>query len=61
MMTYTLIRAAELLERRGISAEVLHVPTIKPLDEDAILSQLKNAVEWSLPKRRKLLADFAAL
>lgn len=36
-MTYELIVAAELLAARGIDAEVLHVPTIKPLDEEAIL------------------------
>src|SRR5690606_24108511 len=36
-MSYELLVAAELLAARGIDAEVVHVPTIKPLDEDAIL------------------------
>lgn len=36
-MTYELVVAAGLLAERGIDAEVLHVPTIKPLDEETIL------------------------
>jgi transketolase len=36
-MTYQLLVAAKELEQHGISAEVVHVPTIKPLDEDTIL------------------------
>ncbi len=36
-MSYQLLKAAHLLESAGISAEVVHVPTIKPLDEATIL------------------------
>ena len=36
-MTYQLLAAAKLLEKSGISAEVVHVPTIKPLDHETIL------------------------
>ncbi|HEX8917224.1 MAG TPA: transketolase C-terminal domain-containing protein, partial [Chloroflexota bacterium] len=32
------MEAAEILEGKGVSAHVLHVPTLKPLDEDAIVS-----------------------
>src|SRR5690606_2407561 len=35
--TYHALHAAEILAQDGISAEVLHVPTIKPLDEETIL------------------------
>lgn len=35
--TIRTLEAAELLAREGISSYVLHVPTIKPLDEDAIV------------------------
>ncbi len=35
--TVRAIEAAQLLENEGIRAGVLHVPTIKPLDEEAIL------------------------
>ena len=37
-MTYQLLLAAELLKRDGIEASVVHVPTIKPLDRETILS-----------------------
>lgn len=36
-MTYQAMVAAEVLAKDGISAEVIHVPTIKPFDEDTIL------------------------
>jgi transketolase len=34
--------AAELLRNEGISAHVLHVPTIKPLDEQAIIAAARR-------------------
>lgn len=39
-MTYQLLKAAHLLEKEGVNAEVVHVPTIKPLDEDTILRSI---------------------
>jgi transketolase len=39
-MTYQLLVAANELEKHGISAEVVHVPTVKPLDEDTILASV---------------------
>lgn len=41
-MTYQLLAAAHLLAQEGIEAEVLHVPTIKPLDDDTILASLRK-------------------
>lgn len=41
-MTYRLMEVAEALADHGIDAEVLHVPTIKPLDEHAILASAKK-------------------
>lgn len=41
-MTYQLLIAAKLLEQRGINAEVVHVPTIKPLDEETILASARK-------------------
>ncbi len=41
-MTYHALIAAETLTRFGISAEVLHCPTIKPLDEAAIIATAEN-------------------
>ncbi|MDQ3065398.1 MAG: transketolase family protein [bacterium] len=36
-MTYQALLAADKLEKDGIHAEVVHVPTIKPLDDETIL------------------------
>lgn len=36
-LTAQLLIAAKLLDEQGIHAEVIHVPTIKPLDEETIL------------------------
>lgn len=41
--TVRVLDAAQLLERNGISALVLHVPTIKPLDEEAIVAAAARA------------------
>lgn len=41
-MTYQLLVAARELESHGIQAEVVHVPTIKPLDEMTILKSLQK-------------------
>lgn len=41
-MTYQLLKAAELLATQGIQAEVVHVPTIKPLDHDTILASARK-------------------
>lgn len=41
-MTYQLLAAANELAKQGIEAEVVHVPTIKPLDEELILATVKK-------------------
>ncbi len=41
-MTYECLVAAERLEHDGVSVEVVHVPTIKPLDEETILASLRK-------------------
>jgi transketolase len=41
-MTYVALQAAELLYKDGIEAEVIHVPTIKPLDAATILKSVKK-------------------
>lgn len=41
-MTYQLLKAAKQLEVLGIHAEVVHVPTVKPLDEATILESVKR-------------------
>lgn len=41
-MTYQAMAAAQMLAKDGIEAEVVHVPTIKPLDKETILSSVKK-------------------
>jgi transketolase len=41
-MTFQALKAAEALKADGISAEVIHVPSIKPLDHETILRSLKK-------------------
>jgi transketolase len=41
-MTYQALLAAEQLYKDGIDAEVVHVPTIKPLDSETILRSVKK-------------------
>lgn len=41
-MTYQAMVAAEVLAGDGISAEVVHVPTIKPLDTETILKSVEK-------------------
>ncbi len=41
-MTYQLLVAANELEKHGIAAEVVHAPTIKPLDEHTVLASVRK-------------------
>lgn len=41
-MTYQLLAAANILSEQGVQAEVVHVPTIKPLDEEVILASARK-------------------
>jgi len=41
-MTYQLLIAAKILAEKGIHAEVVHVPTVKPLDHGTILASAKK-------------------
>src|SRR5665213_2916962 len=41
-MTYRALQAAEKLKADNINAEVVHVPTIKPLDEQTILKSVRK-------------------
>lgn len=57
-LTYQLLVAASLLESRGIHAEVLHVPTIKPLDEATILASLKKTGRAVTAEEAQIIGGF---
>jgi len=42
IMTYQLLVAANILAEQGINAEVVHIPTIKPLDNQIILESARR-------------------
>ena len=42
ILTYQLLIAAKLLDEQGVIAEVVHIPTIKPLDDDTILASARR-------------------
>ena len=42
MMTSRVLGAAEILQKNGISADIVHIPVIKPIDEEAIIKTAKK-------------------
>ena len=42
-LTHTAVKVAKEFEERGINVQVLHVATIKPLDDEAVISLAKKA------------------
>ena len=42
IVTSRALQASQLLERQGISARVIHMPTIKPLDREAIIAAARE-------------------
>ena len=57
-MTYQLLKAAKLLEAEGVSAEVVHVPTIKPLDEATILASARKTGRVVTAEEAQVAAGF---
>lgn len=60
-MSYQLLNAAEILSSQGISAEVVHVPTIKPLDEDAILESIHKTGRAVTAEEAQAAAGFGGV
>jgi transketolase len=57
-MTFQLLIAAQLLEKQGMSAEVVHVPTIKPLDETTILASVQKTGRVVTAEEAQVAAGF---
>lgn len=58
IMTYQLLVAAKELEQHGIHAEVVHVPTIKPLDEATILHSITKTGRVITAEEAQINAGF---
>ena len=61
IMSYELLKAAEQLSELGVEAEVIHVPTIKPLDEKTILSSARKCGRIVVAEEGQTAAGFGGL
>lgn len=59
-MTYQCLLAAEQLSSEGVSVEVVHAPTIKPLDEETILASLKKTGRGLTVEEGQVSAGFGS-
>jgi transketolase len=59
-MTYHAMVAAEVLAKDGIDAEVIHVPTIKPLDDATILKSLRKTGRAITAEEAQINAGFGS-
>lgn len=59
-MTYQLMVAAKILEEAGIEAEVVHVPTVKPLDSHTILKSAKKTGRVVTAEEAQAAAGFGS-
>lgn len=57
-MTYQVLVAAKELEKHGIHAEVIHVPTVKPLDEDTVLASVRKTGRALTAEEAQMAAGF---
>jgi transketolase len=59
-MSYQCLVAAARLEHEGISAEVVHVPTIKPLDSETVLQSLRKTGRGITVEEGQIAAGFGS-
>jgi transketolase len=59
-MTYELLVAANILAEKGIQAEVVHVPTIKPLDVDTILASLDKTGRAAVAEEAQIIGGLGS-
>jgi transketolase len=57
-MTYQLLVAANILAEKGINAEVVHIPTIKPLDRETILDSARRTGRVVTAEEGQVAAGF---
>lgn len=59
-LSYQLLQAARALSADGIGVIVLHVPTVKPLDEEAIISAAKRAGAVVTIEEHQIMGGFGS-
>ena len=61
LMTYQLLRVAMSLAEKNIQCEVVHVPTIKPLDSKTVLESVKKTGRAVTAEEGQVAAGFGGL
>ncbi|MGH7218465.1 MAG: transketolase family protein [Candidatus Microsaccharimonas sp.] len=59
-MTYQLLLAAKYLEQNGINAEVVHFPTVKPLDTETLLASARKTGRVVTAEEAQIAGGFGA-
>jgi transketolase len=59
-MTYQLLLAAKLLAEQGIDAEVVHVPTVKPLDGETIVASARRTGRVITAEEAQIIGGFGS-
>jgi len=59
-MTYQLLVAANELAKQGVEVEVVHVPTIKPLDEETILKSVRKTGRVVTAEEAQIIGGFGS-
>jgi len=59
-MTYQLLVAANELAKQGIEVEVVHVPTVKPLDEETILASVRKTGRAVTAEEAQIIGGFGS-
>jgi transketolase len=59
-LSYEALKAAQSLEAEGVGSIVLHVPTVKPLDEEAIIGAAREARRVVTVEEHQAAAGFGS-
>jgi transketolase len=57
-MTYQLLVTANILAEKGINAEVVHVPTVKPLDNETVIASARRTGRVLTAEEGQIAAGF---
>ena len=57
-MTYQLVEAAKILEEKGVSAQVVHFPTIKPIDRAALIENARRCGRVVVAEEAQIAGGF---
>lgn len=59
-MTYQALLAADILAKDGVQAQVVHIPTVKPLDEQTVLESARKCGRVITVEEAQIAAGFGS-